>query len=85
MKNPLCKYCGKEMQIDWIEYTDISYMCRCDGYIKERDLESEVGKLESDLCHKKAELENHKSNSLYARSIRELKTKLREIKSLYED
>ena len=85
MSNPLCKYCNNPMLIDSIEYTDIWYKCKCEGYLKEQKLISEIRDIKDSLRKKEAELQEHKSNSLYAKSIRELKRKLRETEELYKD
>ena len=85
MSNPLCKYCGNPMLIDSIEYTDIWYKCKCEGYLKEQKLLAEIRDIEDSLRKKRDELQTHKSNSLYAKSIGELKRKLRETEELYRD
>jgi hypothetical protein len=85
MREPLCKYCGNPMLIDSIEYTDIWYKCKCEGYLKEQKLLTEIRDIEDSLWKKKDELQNHKSNNLYAKSIRELKKKLEETEELYRD
>ena len=81
--NPLCKYCGKPMSIDRIEYTDVWYSCSCDGYLKEKELEKELKKIKSNLSEKEKELQSHKDNSLYECLIRDLKQKIEEIEYKY--
>lgn len=85
MREPLCKYCGNPMLIDSIEYTDIWYKCNCEGYLKEQKLMADIRDIEYSLRKKQDELQQHRSNSLYAKSIQELKLKLMEIEELYRD
>lgn len=85
MSNPLCKYCGNPMLIDSIEYTDIWYKCKCEGYLKEQKLLTEIRDIEDSLWKKRDELQKHKSNSLYAKSIRELKKQIEKIEHDYRD
>lgn len=85
MRNPLCKYCGNPMLIDNIEYTDIWYKCKCEGYLKEQKLIVEIRDIEDSLWKKKNELANHQSSSMYAKSIGELKRKVEKIEELYRD
>ena len=83
MSNPLCKYCGKPMDVARIEYADTWYECKCDGYLREQDLQAEISKMEYSLAKKRDELQQHQSNSLYEKSIRELKEKIRKIEELH--
>ena len=83
MSKPLCRYCGKEMYVEKVEYTDVWYACKCEGDLKEAQLEEEIAALKSELKAKERELSIHKSNSLYEHSIRELENKIKELKRQY--
>lgn len=85
MREPLCRYCGKPMLIDSIEYTDIWYTCSCEGYEKEKRLKQELRELECKVYNKKSELAGHQAASLYETTLRELKKKISEIERAYEE
>lgn len=85
MSKPLCKYCGNPMLIDSIEYTDIWYECKCEGYLKEQKLLTEIRDIEYSLWEKRDELQKHRSNSLYTKSIGELKRQIEKIENDYRD
>ena len=85
MREPLCRYCGKPMLIDGIEYTDIWYTCVCAGYQKEKRLKQELRDLECKVYNKKGELAGHKAASLYETTLRELNKKIEETKRAYEE
>lgn len=85
MSKPLCKYCGNPMLIDSIEYSDIWYKCKCEGYLKEQKLLTEIKDIEYSLYEKRDELRKHRSNSLYEKSIEELKRQIKKIENDYRD
>ena len=85
MDRPLCRYCGKPMDIAYIEYIVVYYKCGCEGYKKEQKLEDELRALERQVSNKKMELGGHKAASLYETTLRELNKKIYEIKHTYED
>lgn len=85
MRKPLCKYCGNPMFIEGIEYTDIWYECKCEGYLKEQKLLKEIGDIKHSLWKKEDELQKHRSNSLYAKSIEELKREIEKVENDYRE
>lgn len=85
MREVLCRYCGKPMLIDSIEYTDVWYTCVCKGYQKEKQLKQELRDLECKVYNKRMELAGHQAASLYETTLRELNKKISEIKRTYEE
>lgn len=83
MNTPLCIYYGKPMKIDEIYYGDVDYKCDCVGYLEEVKLKQEIDFLEYQARTKRIELDKHKNNSIYGRSIGELERKIRELNKQY--
>lgn len=83
MAKPLCKYCGKTMIIENIDYYHASYECDCDDYKKQKELEQEIVKTETHLFKIRQELKNHIANSAYERLIQEYEDKITEVKNKY--
>ena len=67
------------------EYSDIWYKCKCEGYLKEQKLLTEIKDIEYSLYEKRDELRKHRSNSLYEKSIEELKRQIEKIENDYRD
>ena len=93
MARLLCKYCGKTMAIEKIDYYHASYKCDCDDHKKQKELEQEIAKTETYLLKKRQELKDHIANSTYEQrfiqeyenKITEIKNKCAEIKRIHED
>ena len=49
---PLCRYCGKSMEIADVDYYGATYKCACEGYKKDVALQIEIKKLTNQLNKK---------------------------------
>lgn len=79
MSNPLCRYCGKPMEIDNVDYYGTTYECSCDDYKKDIALQKEISEIDRKLLMKKIELDNHRNQSIYKKRIKEVEQILNDI------
>lgn len=72
---PLCRFCGKPMDIERIDHYDTWYLCSCDGYKKYQELQHTVSELKSKLYRAEDELRKHQEFSLYQAKLKTLEEK----------